>query len=300
MNGKKYPGKRLLGFASVAVAAILLFCSIVALGQDTGNRDLSATDSEADMSSILLHFQADVQGSLTDLDSDVANAAQNLSTTGLEGDAAREVLSKLLETNSNLVEASTFSKEGQIIIAECRECKGSEGADISSQEVVANFLKNKVPILSKQLLLAEGYNGTVLECPVISQQGVFLGGTSAIIEPDKLLDRLASPRLHFNDSTQSNTSDYTFWVMDLDGLLLYDEDSSQIGRNLLEDPLYESFPSLQVLVEQRIMTERSGHGYYSFFQETRGNEAEVTKECYWTTAGLHGTEWRLVINKVVK
>jgi len=300
MNKKKYPGERLLSFASVTLAAILLFCSIVALGQDTGNRNLSATDSEEDMSSILLRFQADVQGSLTDLDFDVANAAQNLSTTGLEGDAAREVLSKLLDTNSNLVEASTFSKEGKIIVAECRECEGSEGADISSQEVVADFLKTKTPTFSKQLLLAEGYNGTVLEYPVISQQGEFLGGASAIIEPDKLLDSLASPLLQFNDSTQSNTTDYTFWVMDLDGLLLYDEDSSQIGRNLLEDPLYESFPSLLELVEQRIMTERSGHGYYSFFQETGGNEAEVTKECYWTTTGLHGTEWRLVINKVIQ
>jgi len=300
MNRRKYPGERPLSLASVMVAAILLFCSIVAPGQDTGNRNLSATDSETDKSSILLHFQADVQDSLTDLDSDVANAAQNLSTTGLEGDAAREVLRKLLDTNSNLVEASTFSKEGKIIVAECRECEGSEGADISGQEVVANFLKTKTPTFSKQLLLAEGYNGTVLEYPVISQQGEFLGGTSAIIEPDKLLDSLASPLLHFNDSTQSNTTDYTFWVMDLDGLLLYDEDSSQIGRNLLEDPFYESFPSLLELVEQRIMPERSGHGSYSFFQETGGNKAEVTKECYWTTAVLHGTEWRLVINKVVQ
>lgn len=300
MNRRKYPGGKLLSFASVSFSAILFFCSIVALGQDTGDRNLSATDSEEDMYSILLRFQADVQGSMTDLDSDVANAAQNLSTIGLEGDAAREVLRKLLETNSNLVEASTFSKEGKIIVAECRECEGSEGADISSQEVVANFLKTKTPTFSKQMLLAEGYNAIVLEYPVFSPQGEFLGGTSAIIEPDKLLDRLASPLLHFNASTQSSTTDYTFWVMDLDGLLLYDEDSSQIGRNLLEDPLYESFPSLLELVEQRIIIEQSGHGYYSFFQETGGNKAEVTKECYWTTAVLHGTEWRLVINKVVQ
>ena len=300
MNRKRYPEERLLSFASVMVAAILLFCSIVAPGQDTSNQNLSGSDSEADMSSILLHFQADVQGSLTDLDSDAANAAQNLSTTGLEGDAAREVLIRLLDTNSNLVEVSTFSKEGKIMVAECRECEGSEGADISSQEVVSSFLNTKIPTFSRQIRLAEGYNGTVLEYPVFSLQGEFLGGTSAIIETNKLIDKLAAPLLHFNVSTQSKITDYTFWVMDLDGLLLYDEDASQIGRNLLEDPLYKSFPNLLELVEQRIMTERSGHGYYSFFQETGGNEAEVTKECYWTTAGLHGTEWRLVINKVVQ
>ena len=33
---------------------------------------------------MLLQIQADLQGSLNDLDSDIANAAQNLSTAGLE------------------------------------------------------------------------------------------------------------------------------------------------------------------------------------------------------------------------
>jgi polar amino acid transport system substrate-binding protein len=299
MNRKKDPGERTASLVAVAVATTLLFCSIVAPGQAVSNGNLSATDSEADMSSILLQFQADVQGSLTDLDFDVANAAQNLSTTGLEGDEAREVLRKLLETNSNLAEVSTFSKEGRIIVAECMECKGSEGADISSQEIVSNFLETKAPTFSKQLLLAEGYNGTVLEFPVFSPQGEFLGGISAIIEPDKLLDRLAVPLLHIKISTQSNIA-YTFWVMDLDGLLLYDEDAGQIGRNLLEDPLYKPFPDLLELVEQRIVAERSGHGNYSYFEVTGGNKEVVTKECYWTTAGLHGREWRLVITKVVQ
>jgi len=46
----------------------------------------------ADLPFILLQFQANVQGSLNDLDSDVANATQNLSARGLEGDAAREIL----------------------------------------------------------------------------------------------------------------------------------------------------------------------------------------------------------------
>jgi polar amino acid transport system substrate-binding protein len=62
---------------------------------------------------MLLQIQADVQGSLNDLDLDVANASQDLSATGLEGNAAREVLHKLLETSSNLAEAVTFSRIGR-------------------------------------------------------------------------------------------------------------------------------------------------------------------------------------------
>ena len=98
---------------------------------------------------------------------------------------------------------------------------------------------------------------------------------------------------------RSNITDLSFWLMDLDGLLLYDEDASQIGKNLFEDPLYKPFPNLLDL-GHRIVAERSGHGYYSYFQVTEGNKTAVNKECYWTTAGLHGREWRLVVTKIIQ
>ena len=149
MNTKKNPKGRVFGFASMAIVVTLLFCAIAASGQNVPNGNLSAAKSEADMLFMLLQIQANVQGNLSDLDSDVANAAQNLSTTGLEGTAARGVLRKLLETNSNLVEAVTFSKDGTIIVAECKGCKGGEGADISSQEHIAHVLKTKDPYVQQ-------------------------------------------------------------------------------------------------------------------------------------------------------
>jgi polar amino acid transport system substrate-binding protein len=154
-------------------------------------------------------------------------------------------------------------------------------------------------VLSKQFLLVQGYSGTALAYPIFSPQGEFLGGITAIIEPDKLLNELVAPLLQDDMQNQSVIADYTFWVMDLDGLLLYDEDTSQIGKNLFEDPLYKPFPDLLQLVEHRIVAERSGHGNYSYFEAIGGNKTLVTKECYWTTAGIHGGEWRLVITKVV-
>jgi polar amino acid transport system substrate-binding protein len=300
MNTKKNPGKRKFSFVSIgAIAIILLLCSIAACGQAVPNGNLSAAESEIDMLFKLLQFQADLQGNLNELDLDVANASQVLSTTGLEGTAAREVLSRLLEANPNLIGASTLSKDGKIIVSECRGCEKSEGADISGQEHIAFFLKTKIPTISKRFLLVEGYNGIALQYPVFSSQGEFLGGISAVIEPDKLLDRLATPLLQHDLYNESGNADYTFWVMDLDGLLLYDEDASQIGKNLFEDPLYRQFPDLLELAEQRIMTEWSGNGDYSYFEVNEGNKTIVTKECYWTTAELHGKEWRLVITKVV-
>lgn len=300
MNTKKNPGKVVFRFASAAaIAAILLFCSMAAFGQAVPNSSLNDTESEADMLFKLLQFQSDVQGSLNDLDLDVANASQNLSKTGLEGTSAREVLIKLSETNSNLVETSILGKDGRIITAEGKGSESAEGADISRQEHIARLLQTKTPVLSKQFLLVQGYSGTALAYPIFSPQGEFLGGITAIIEPDKLLNELVAPLLQDDMHNQSGIADYTFWVMDRDGLLLYDEDTSQIGKNLLEDPLYKPFPDLLELVEHRIVAERSGHGNYSYFEAIGGNKTLATKECYWTTAGIHSGEWRLVITKVV-
>lgn len=289
-----------LAFAAVGIA--LLLGAVSASGQNTtgGNASIpnaqAAPNSTADMLFRLLQIQAETQGSLTDLDQDVANASADLSTTGLEGDAADEILRNLLEVNSNLVEAVTFSKEGKIMAAECKGCEGGEGADISSQEHIAHVLKAKTPTFSKQFLLVEGYNGTALAYPVLSPQGELLGGISAIIEPDRLLNNAVAAQLHFDIENRSNITDYSFWMMDLDGLIAYDRDASQIGKNLFEDPLYQPYPSLLDL-GRRMIKARSGHGYYSF-QVTEGNKKVVTKESYWTTAGLYGREWRLIVTRM--
>jgi polar amino acid transport system substrate-binding protein len=299
MIKKKDSIKSRFRFACLAVG-IAMLCMLSAVGQDGTNENVSASafNSSADMLFMLLQIQADVQGKLNDLDMDIANASGDLSATGLEGDATDEVMRRLLETNSNLVEAVTFSKEGKIIAAECRGCEGDEDVDISRQEQIAHVLKTKTPTLSKQFLLAEGYNGSALAYPIFSPQGEFMGGISAIIEPEKLLNAVVAPQLHFDIDNRSNITDYSFWLMHLDGLIAYDRDASQIGKYLFKDPLYEPYPSLLALGE-KIIAARSGHGYYSFLV-TEASKREVTKESYWTTAGLHGREWRLVVTKMME
>ncbi|OPY50026.1 MAG: hypothetical protein A4E49_02874 [Methanosaeta sp. PtaU1.Bin112] len=297
MNNQNGSAKGRYCLAFMAFGISLLLCAFSAAGLDETKDNSSASNATTDMIFTLLQIQANVQGCLNDLDLDIANASRDLAATGLEGAAADEVLRELLETNSNLVEAVTFSKEGKIISAECKGCEGGEGADISSQEHIAHVLKDKTPTLSRQFLLVEGYNGTALAYPVFSPQGEFLGGISAIIEPDKMLNNVVAAQLHFDIENRSNITDYSFWTMDLDGLIAYDRDASQIGKNLFEDPLYKPYPSLLALGE-RMIIERSGHGYYSF-QVTEGNKKVVTKESYWTTAGLHGREWRLIVTKMM-
>ena len=127
MNLKRYREKRRLYFISTAILIALYFCAIASPGQELDNSNLSVAQSEADMLFMLLQIQADVQGKLNDFDADLANAAQNLSVTGLDGSDAREILRKLLETNSNLVSSIAFSKDGKIITAEGRETRAQKG-----------------------------------------------------------------------------------------------------------------------------------------------------------------------------
>lgn len=280
--------KNILSASSITVIAFLLYIATTT-AQDFPENNASLAEPSS-MPFTLLQTQADVQGSLDDMGSDVANASQNLSSTGLDGAEAKEILNKLLESNPNLIEAVTFGKEGKILIAECKGCQGSVGADISNQGYISYVLKSKNPMLSGEFLTVEGYNATALAYPVFSPEGEFQGGVSATFEPDKMLGALVVPRL--------NGTDYSLFVMQKDGLDIYSSDANQIGNNLLESPLYKPFPSLLALVK-RMVDERSGYGTYNF-QVTAANRTVVTKEVYWTTAGLHGRDWRLAIYRIKK
>jgi hypothetical protein len=81
------------------------------------------------------------------------------------------------------------------------------------------------------------------------------------------------------------------WVMDSDGLILYDPDAAQMGTNLFMDPLYQPYAQLLSL-GRRIAAQPSGSGSYEFL--ARGSNVAILKDATWESAGLHGTEWRLV------
>jgi polar amino acid transport system substrate-binding protein len=314
MNLKKNTNKKAFGFVSAAIVVTLFFCATAAVGQDLPKSNASTTECASDLPFMLLQIQADVQGSLNDLEADVANASENLSITGLEGTAARKVLLNLLEINPNLAEALTFNKEGKIVLTECKGCESGKDANMSSKdqisihspeklsqsanEIINHVLKKKTPAFSKVFRTLEGVNGTGFAYPVFSPQGYLIGGVGITIEPDKMLNAMVAPQLHFNTSTRGNITDYSFWMLHLDGLVAYDRDASQVGKDLFKDPIYRPFPSLLDL-GKRIIAERSGHGNYSF-QVTEGNKKVVTKDTYWTTASLYGREWRLVITKIMQ
>ncbi len=82
------------------------------------------------------------------------------------------------------------------------------------------------------------------------------------------------------------------FLMQTDGLIIYDVDSEQIGRNVFQDPLYQPFPEL-IALAQKVAAKKEGTGAYRFYR--KGQDAPVAKWAYWKTVGMYGSEWRIVI-----
>ena len=80
-------------------------------------------------------------------------------------------------------------------------------------------------------------------------------------------------------------------------VVLYDRDPAEIGTDTFSSPQYHDYPDLQQIAK-RMMNESSGSGEYNFKAE--GGTTPVKKAVSWTSAGLHGTEWRIVAVETVK
>jgi len=77
-------------------------------------------------------------------------------------------------------------------------------------------------------------------------------------------------------------------VTDKRGIILYDADAAEIGRNTLTDSLYQNFPELLDLFKQQIIPEKRGEGSYSLYATGMGASEE--KHVMWNTIEAFGTE----------
>ncbi len=237
---------------------------------------------------VLLELQGAIQAVLDRMDADLAAAAENLTRAGLTSPDTRAILNDLCEQHAYVVDCCTVDRNGTMLMVEPAAYREFEGSDISQQEQIIRLHQTEQPVLSQAFRAVEGFNAVDLETPVFGADGEMIGSVSMLIRPESFLSTLIAPEV------QGLPIDA--WVMQLDGLILYDPDEEEIGRNLFEDPIYQPFPQL-LTVGHEITANESGTGIYEFFGT--GMSAPVKKEASWCSVGLHGTNWRVVATQVV-
>jgi hypothetical protein len=253
------------------------------------NNENNQTLARLDMQDILGHVQSEVNLQLGQLDHSMLVACSQLATTDLKGVEARAILFNLAANSSFIVNACTSDLRDIILAVEPSQYSSIEGEDISGQEQNLMLHETLRPVMSTMILLVEGFYGVVMVAPIFDANQALVGALSIVIQPYELLKAAIGPNI---DGTP-----FAMWTMQTNGTLLYDPDPVQQGKNLFTDPIYQDYPTVQAFAAQ-VTDNADGYGTYQYHENTVTGKV-VNKEAYWTSVGVYGTEWRLVILNVL-
>lgn len=271
MSFSRYPW-----FIAIAAVLIAAGAGFMMLNQPSAP---PADDGATDAAAALIELQSEITEALETLDGRLSHATLAIGRTGLDDDAARAILADLSATDPAIVDCTVSNTEGTLIAIEPAEYRGTEGADIRDQLHVQHILASKRPIMSEVITVAEGFPAVVINAPIFTEEGQFVGISSIVFHPELLIAELVA-----------KDSPFDTMVVQTDGRILYDTDPTQIGRMTFEDPLYADYPDL-LDAARRVSAERYGTVTYVFGTDGQAVQKEIT----WTTAGLHGVEWRVAV-----
>jgi hypothetical protein len=229
-------------------------------------------------------FVPDLQRSLDEIDKFLADMIEKSKVNVASESEVRKLLADIFEANTSVVDAAFIDANGVMRYIAPRDYKNLENVDISSQEHVAAMHKNPIPVLSGGFVAVENFLAVSVAHPVFDKDKRFAGAVSILIRPDLLID-------HLLEQTRI-PENYELWIMQPDGMIIYDQDKAEIGRMLFSDPVYAGYGNLLEL-GKRIAASPAGEGNYIFLAPALRDK--VIKNAVWQTVKLHDREWRVVL-----
>jgi len=223
-----------------------------------------------------------VNAELQAANKELNSVANSMTSVPLSGEKAHSLLNMLCSRLRYGFDCVAIDTSGKITAAEPH--RNEEGESIAGQDHVKAVLTTRKPKLSKVFHSVEGINAVALMRPVFSQSGSLRGAVGILFDVRHMFEAIVKEKMTGLPISIS--------VMQTDGMLVYDNDPDQIGRNAFSDPLYERFVDLKKLTKT-ISEQKSGKGSYNFYREN--SDAVVKKEAFWDTVTLYGTEWRMIL-----
>ncbi len=228
-----------------------------------------------------------IDKTLAEIDTDIQAAAKALSGIDLKGEVARKILNDLRKYRPYVIDCSIINADGVKITVEPAEYKQYEGTNRSDLAHVMSLLKNKKPVLSNVYESAEAIHAVTVGYPIFSDKGEFLGAVRMLIRHENFLKPLVEDE------------PCKIWVIQKNGLIVYDADPDEIGKNMFSDPMFSPFEDL-ISFSKTVVASRNGAGSYSFYVDAPKDKTLAEKIAVWDTSGLYGTEWRVVAMEVDK
>jgi len=229
-------------------------------------------------------FVPDLQNSLDQIDGSLAKLIEKSNVHVNDVNEIRKLLASVLKENLLVVEATFVDVNGILRYIEPRDYKNFENTDISSQEHVIAMRKNPLPYFSSSFIAVEKYEAVVIERPLYDSENQFAGSINLVIRPELMVDSLLKK--------STIPDDYELWIMQPDGMIIYDQDKEEIGKMLFSDPMYADYENLFEL-GKRIVASPTGEGSYIY--PAPGRKEKVIKNAIWQTVKLHNREWRVVL-----
>jgi len=246
------------------------------------------TPSEKARSIVLGKVTERVQSKLQFADKDFADAALEITQFELASDSVRNILQDLHARHTFIVNCCIVNTNGIMIVVEPEEFKSFEGFDISDQAHVQQIHRTHEPVMSNAFGVVEGFEAVVIQYPIFSEVNEFIGSLSMLIRPDTMLVDIIKPII--------KGLPLNIWVMQKDGIILYDRNEEEIGKNLFTDEMYKPYGNLLALGEE-IVANDNGYGSYAFLSDTMTEPVE--KMCFWETIGLYDMQWKLVLTSIL-
>ena len=271
--------------------SILVFCVAIlsagCLAADPSAAVVTAdTAAHGEMLVILGTLQGNINTKLLALDKTTAETAALLET-GPDAECASRngPLTTLLSADPACKTVITIARDGTVLSGlPGKETETLIGKNLANQSVVSAVFATKQALMSDLFPLAQGGYASVIEYPIFSEDECLTGLVSVSFAPDEIIGSCAVPAVE--------GTPYTIMVAQTDGRILYDADPGEIGKETFNESLYEDFPEIQNFA-RRYATRWSGYDTYAFYDT--GFAEVVQKEAYWTTIGIHDTQWRLII-----
>jgi len=225
---------------------------------------------------------------LKGIEDTVSHAAKETGMLGLNRETEiRNLLQKNCIAGKPYVIDSTFiDGKGIMKFIEPEQYRKYEGSDISKQEAIIKMQKTQKPRMGNVFVSAEGIKSIDIAYPVFSAGKKFIGSVSVLVKQDELIRSIAA--------TIETEPGVKCWVMQKDGLLLYETDPTQMGLNLFTDPLYKDYPEL-IKLGKRMVKEKEGKGFYTFL--IHGTKKVIKKQAAWKTVHFLNNDWIVVVYK---